>query len=62
MEQKKTEKAPVVKEAEEFVKAYQDLCEKYGYQIVVTPAFKSRDDGTFSVVLSTSVGKMPKSD
>jgi len=48
-------------DAEEFVQAYEKLCEKYGYQIVVTPAFKSMSDtGTFSVVLQTSVGKLSK--
>lgn len=45
---------------QEFVKKYQALCDKYGFQIVVNPAFKARDDGTFSVVLQTSVGKMPR--
>jgi len=46
-------------EAEVFIKEYTELCEKHGYQIVVTPAYKSRDDGTFSTVLQTSVGKLP---
>lgn len=45
---------------EAFVKEYSALCEKYGYQIVVSPAFKARDDGTFSVVLQSSIGKLPK--
>lgn len=45
-----------------FVKEYQTLCEKHQFQIVVTPAFKSRDDGTWSVVLQTSVGRLPKKD
>lgn len=43
----------------EFVAKYQKLCEEYRFQIVVNPAFKARDDGTFSVILQTSVGKMP---
>lgn len=45
---------------QEFVEKYQELCEGYKFQIVVNPAFKARDDGTFSVVLQTSVGKMPR--
>jgi fatty acid-binding protein DegV len=45
--------------AQEFIKAYSELCEKHKFQIVVTPAFKARDDGTFSVVLQSSVGKLP---
>ena len=43
-----------------FVKEYQELCEKHGYNINVTPAFKARDDGTWSVVLQQAVGKLPK--
>jgi hypothetical protein len=45
---------------QEFVQEYQRLCERFGLQIVVNPAFKARDDGTFSVVLQTSAGRMPK--
>lgn len=45
----------------EFVNKYKILCEKYGFQIVVTPAYKlSQDTGTWSTVLQTSVGKLPK--
>lgn len=48
--------------AQEFVTKYQELCNEYRYQIVVTPAFRSRDDGTWSVVLQTSVSKLPKTE
>lgn len=46
--------------AQEFIKKYQTLCEEYGYQLVITPVWIARDDGTFSMKLNTSVGKMPK--
>ena len=46
--------------AESFFKEYQELCNRHNFQIVVNPAFKSRDDGTFSVVLQVSVGRLPK--
>ena len=46
--------------AEEFVKKYEALCKEHGFNIVVNPAFKARDDGTWSVVLQTSIGKLPK--
>ena len=46
--------------AQEFIKKYEELCIATGFQIVVNPAFKSRDDGTFSVVLQSSVGRLPK--
>lgn len=48
------------KTPEEFTEAYSKLCQEYGYQIVVTPAWKARDDGTWSTVLQASVGKLPK--
>lgn len=46
--------------ADEFTREYMALCEKHGYRLVITPAFKARDDGTWSVVLQPSVGKIPK--
>ena len=48
--------------AQGFVKQYQELCQKHGYQIVVTPAYKNRDDGTFSTILQTSIRKLPKKE
>ena len=45
--------------AKEFSKEYQKLCDKYQFRIVVTPVFKARDDGTWSVILQTSIGKLP---
>lgn len=48
--------------AQDFVREYQVLCEKHQFQIVVSPAFKARDDGTFSVVLQSSVGRLPKKE
>ena len=46
--------------ADKFLDGYKALCDKYQMRLVVTPAFKSRDDGTFSVILQTAVGKLPK--
>ncbi len=48
------------KKPEDFAKAYQELCDEYGYRVVVSPAFQARDDGTWSVVLQHSVGELPK--
>ena len=42
-----------------FIDAYNALCMKHGMQIITNPAFKSRDDGTWSVVMQTGVGKLP---
>jgi len=52
----KTEKQLV----DEFVKDYESICEKHQMRIVTTPVYKARDDNTFSLVLQTSVGKLPK--
>lgn len=46
--------------AQEFVKKYEALCDEYKLQIVVTPAFKARDDGSWSVFLQTSLGEIKK--
>lgn len=44
---------------QDFVKGYEALCNKYKMRIVTKPVYKARDDGTFSLVLHTSVGKLP---
>jgi len=49
-----------VSKAEEFAKAYQELCEKHGHRIVVTPVYIARDDGTFSTQCQYAVGELPK--
>ena len=46
-------------EMQDFWNWYTKGCDEKGYQIVVTPAYKARDDGTFSTVLQVSVGKLP---
>ena len=46
----------------EFFAKYEKLCEEEGFRIVVNPAFQARDDSTWSVVLQTSVGRLPKVD
>lgn len=46
----------------DFVEEYQKLCEKHGMRIVVNPAFKARDDGTWSIVQQTSVGLLPQEE
>ena len=60
-EQPKKEKSEIEK-TQAFLNEYSSLCEKHGYQIVVVPAYRSRDDGTWSTVLQISVGKLPKQE
>jgi len=45
---------------EEFIKKYEELCEKTGYKIVVIPQYIARDDGSFSTVLQYKVTKVQK--
>jgi hypothetical protein len=40
---------------EDFVREYNLLCAKMGFCITAIPAFRPRDDGTFSVVIQYSV-------
>jgi len=47
---------------DEFVKAYKEMCKKHQMQIITNPAFQRRDDGTFSVIVQSGVGKLPKVD
>jgi len=57
----KTEKPKTEAElAQAFIKDYKDLCEKHQFQIIVTPAWRPRDDGTFSLIQKSSVGRLPK--
>jgi len=48
------------KTAKDFAEAYEKLCEEYGFNIVVTPSWVARDDGTFSTRLQHSIGELPK--
>ena len=57
IEQKKEEQKTFI--AEEFAKSYSELCEKMGWRVVVVPVWIARDDGSWSMVLQTSVGKLP---
>jgi len=57
-EEKKVVKPKVYTE-QEFAKEYQELCERMGFRIVVTPAYLARDDGSWSTMLQHSIGKLP---
>ena len=54
---KKPPVAPKKKTPQEFMTAYQALCEKYGFQLNVVPTFVARDDGTWSVKMQVSVSE-----
>ena len=46
--------------AEVFGREYQELCEKYGYRIVITPVWSPTSHGSFELVLNHGLGKLPK--
>ena len=48
--------------ANDFIKEFNALCEKHQFQIITQPTFVARDDGTFSVKLISSVGKLPRKE
>lgn len=56
----KVQSEPKAQTAEDFLKAYQLLCEKFSFQLVITPSWIARDDGTWSTKLQVSVGQLPK--
>ena len=58
MTEKKKVEAP--KTPQEFMEKYNALCEEYGFMIHVSPTFKARDDGTWSVVLQTGLQPLNK--
>ena len=47
---------------QEFAEKYQNLCEDMGYRIVASPVWIARDDGTFSMQVQVSVGKLSKKE
>lgn len=45
--------------AQAFIDEYTELCEKHGFQIQVTPAWRvSQDTGDWRLVLQTNIGKI----
>jgi len=49
-------------QARSFLKDYEALCQRYGLNIAVVPAFKSRDDGTWSIILQSSIGRASRQE
>lgn len=47
---------------EDFLKAFRELSEKMGYQLVAVPLFIPRDDGTFSLKIQWQVSVLPQID
>lgn len=45
--------------AQNFIEKYQALCKETGFQIVTSPVWKLRDDGSYSMILSHTVEEMP---
>ena len=56
IEDVKTEK----EQADAFIKDIEAVFEKHQLRLVNVPVYKLRDDGTFSTIIQTSVGKLPQ--
>ena len=50
------------KTPQDFMEKYNALCEEYKFMIAVVPAFKARDDGTWSIVLQTTLQPLKKDE
>ena len=48
--------------AQDFVRDYQLLCEKYQFRIVVSPTWVATNHGSFEMVLQQTVGRLPKQE
>jgi hypothetical protein len=44
-----------MKTPENFMKAYNKLCKVMGFELVASPEFRLRDDGTYSVVIKYTI-------
>ena len=58
----KKEKMTEQEVIKEFLKEINETYQKYGYQLVFSPAWKAQDNGSYSLVIQTSVGKLPKNE
>lgn len=61
--QKKTKKVvesaePKQPTAQDFLEKYKKLCKETGFQIVVNPLWKLRDDGSYSMLIQSTVGPL----
>ena len=45
---------------QDFANEFKALCDRMGYQLVATPVWLQRDDGTFSMRITWSIGRLPK--
>ena len=46
--------------AEIYIKELEALDKKHGFTKIFVPAYKARDDGTFSLVLQPQIAQLPK--
>lgn len=48
--------------AQDFAQAYQELCEKYKFRIVVAPTWVSTNHNSFEMVNQYTIGVLPKQE
>jgi len=60
MSQSKEQVVEPTNKAQEYVKRLQELDKECGYTKVAVPAYKMRDDGTWSLILQYQITELPK--
>lgn len=46
--------------AKDFIKDYEELCKKTGFQIVAQPVWVATNHGSFEMTVQAQVGELPK--
>ena len=60
--EQKQEGKELDKTAQGFATAYQNLCELYGFRIVVSPTWVATNHNSFEMVNQYQVGALPKEE
>ena len=60
MAEKKERELTEQEQASNFLKGYEALCQKYGFNITVIPAWKPTSHGSWELVLQSSIGRIPQ--
>ena len=53
-----TEQKTDEQRAKDFVRGYEELCDKHQMRVVSNPLLKLRDDGTYSLIVQNGVDKL----
>ena len=60
MAEKKERELTEQQQANNFLKGYEALCQKFGFNITVIPTRKATSHGSWELVLQSSIGRIPQ--